>query len=53
LFVLFVVLASAYRWGFRGTLGTALVTIAVLLAETALATAGPWKTTLFSSMAST
>jgi len=51
LFFLFVVLASAYRWGFRETLATAVVTIIVCLAETGIAVAGPWKATLFSSIA--
>lgn len=50
LFFLFVVLASAYRWGFRETLGTAMITIAVYLVETAIAAASPWKATLFSSI---
>ncbi len=51
LFFLFVVLAAAYRWGFRETLGTTLVTIAVFLLETASAVAGPWQTTLFAVIA--
>jgi signal transduction histidine kinase len=50
LFFLFVVLAAAYRWGFRATLGTALVTIVVYLAETAVAAAGPWKSTSFATL---
>lgn len=51
MFFLFLVLASAYRWGFRATLGTALVTIAVFLVESAIALAGPWNGTVFESMA--
>lgn len=51
LFFLFAVLAAAYRWGFRETLVTALVTIAVLLVEAAVAVAGPWKNTVFASFA--
>jgi signal transduction histidine kinase len=42
LFFLFVVLAAANRWGFRGTAGTAVITVAVFLIETAIAAAGPW-----------
>lgn len=49
LFFLFVVLAAAYRGGFRGTMGTAAVTIAIFLVETAIAAAGPWKATWFAS----
>jgi signal transduction histidine kinase len=51
LFFLFVVLAAAYRGGFRGTMGTAAVTVAVFLVETAIAAAGPWKATWFASFA--
>jgi signal transduction histidine kinase len=51
LFFLFVVLASAYRWGLRATLGTTLVTIAVFLLESAVAAAGPWSGTVFETMA--
>src|SRR5687768_5915776 len=36
LFFLFVVLAAAYRGGFRETIGTAAITIAVFLVETAI-----------------
>lgn len=46
LFYLFVVLSAAYRWGFRETLGTALVTAAVFFLETVVALAGPWRHTL-------
>jgi signal transduction histidine kinase len=49
LFFLFVVLAAAYRGGFRETVGTAAVTVAVFLIETAIAAAGPWNTTWFAS----
>jgi signal transduction histidine kinase len=44
---MFVVVAAAYRWGFRATAGTAAVTVAVFLIETAVAVAGPWNTTSF------
>ncbi|MGD9903313.1 MAG: sensor histidine kinase [Vicinamibacterales bacterium] len=50
MFFLFLVLASAYRWGFRATLGTALGTIAVYLVESAIAVAGPWQGTVFETM---
>lgn len=50
LFFLFVVLAAAYRWGFRGTMTTAGVTIAVFLLETAVAASGPWKQTWFAAI---
>ena len=43
LFFLFVVLAAAYRWGFVGTVVTTAVTVAVLMAETLVAAAGPWR----------
>ncbi|MGQ0735959.1 MAG: sensor histidine kinase [Acidobacteriota bacterium] len=39
LFFLFVVLAAAYRWGFRETVATAAVVIVVFLGDTLLATA--------------
>jgi signal transduction histidine kinase len=45
LFFLFVVLASAYRWGFRETVGTSLLIIGIFLLQTAVAAAGPWQTT--------
>lgn len=51
LFFLFVVLASAYRWGFRETLGTALIIIAVMLVETAVVVAGPWTADVVAFMA--
>ncbi|MGH7575246.1 MAG: hypothetical protein ACREM1_08995, partial [Longimicrobiales bacterium] len=50
LFVLFVVLAAAYRWGLRETVGTALLTFAVFLVETAVAAASPWNSTWFTPM---
>jgi signal transduction histidine kinase len=49
LFFLFVVLAAANRWGFRETAGTAVITIAVFLIETAVAAAGPWNAAWFAS----
>jgi signal transduction histidine kinase len=50
LFFLFVVLAAAYRGGFRETMGTAVITVAVFLIETAIAAAGPWNSTWFESI---
>lgn len=50
LFFLFVLLASAMRWGFRETVATAGVTVLVFLAETFLATAGPWRSAWFSTI---
>jgi hypothetical protein len=49
LFFLFVLLAAAYRGGFRATMSTALVTVTVFLVETAIAAGGPWKATWFAS----
>jgi signal transduction histidine kinase len=46
LFFLFVLLAAAYRWGFRGTLVTAIVSIGIFLIESALMAMGPWSRTL-------
>jgi signal transduction histidine kinase len=51
LFFLFVLLAAAYRGGFRATMSTALVTVTVFLLETAIAAGGPWKATWFASFA--
>jgi len=50
LFFLFVVLASAYRWGFRQTLGTALIIIVVMLVEAAIVAAGPWTADVVAAM---
>jgi signal transduction histidine kinase len=50
LFFLFVVLAAAYRWGFRETVGTAAITVAVFLIETAITAAGPWHAAWFASI---
>jgi signal transduction histidine kinase len=50
LFFLFVVVAAAYRWGFRETAGTAAITVAVFLAETLIVVAGPWQTGWFASI---
>jgi hypothetical protein len=49
LFFVFALLAAAYRWGFRETLGTAVVTMAVYLVETTIAVAGPWNSTIFAA----
>lgn len=40
LFFVFVVVAAAYRWGFRETLMTAAVTVVLLLTETGLVATG-------------
>lgn len=50
LFFLYVVAASAYRWGFRETVATAGTTIAIFLVETIVAANGPWNRTWFSSI---
>ena len=42
LFFLFALLSAAYRWGFRETAGTAVITILVYLGEMAIAAIGPW-----------
>jgi signal transduction histidine kinase len=43
LFFIFTLLTAAYRWGFRETVGTAIVTVVIYLVETAIAVGGPWK----------
>ena len=50
LFFLFVVVAAAYRGGFRDTAGTAVIIVAVFLVETAIAAAGPWNSTWLASI---
>jgi signal transduction histidine kinase len=50
LFFLFVVLAAAYRWGFRETLATAGLAIAVFLLEIVVAEMGPWSDTWFAGV---
>ena len=45
LFFLFIVMAAAYRWGYRETLLTTSIIIALLLIETAIA--GAWDRTWF------
>lgn len=47
LFFLFVVAASAFRWGFRETIATVATTITIFLIESAIATRGPWNHSLF------
>src|SRR5262245_31222545 len=47
LFFLFVVLAAAYRWTFRETLGTTFIIAMVVLFETAMVMAGPLSSTLY------
>jgi len=49
LFFLFVLLAAAYRWGFRATLATAAVTTGIFLVQTAVAAMGPWSSTWFAT----
>ena len=46
LYFLFVVLAAAYRWGFRETIGTAAITMSVYLIETTVGITGAWSSTL-------
>lgn len=43
LFFIFVVLAAAFRWGFRGTMITAAVVVGLFAVETMLVTVGPWR----------
>ena len=50
LFFLFVLLAAAYRWGFRETFATALLIITIFLLETAVAVVGPWNRTWFANL---
>ena len=50
LFFLFVVLAAAYRGGFRETVGTAAIIVAVFLFETGIAVGGPWNNTWLGSL---
>lgn len=50
LFFLFVVLAAAYRWGFRETVGTAGVIVIIFLVETLVAAVGPWRATWFATI---
>ncbi|MEQ1758433.1 MAG: ATP-binding protein [Vicinamibacterales bacterium] len=49
LFFVFVVVASAYRWGFRETVATTVGMVVVFLLETAAAAAGPWRETLLAT----
>lgn len=50
LFFLFVVVAAAYRWGFRETVGTSLTIIGIFLLQTAMVAAGPWQTTWLAAL---
>lgn len=50
LFFMFVSLAAAYRWGLQETVATALITVSILLIETAVAVSGPWKNTWFADV---
>ena len=43
LFFIFVVLAAAYRWGFRGTVVTGAVVVGLLAIQSLVATLGPWR----------
>ncbi len=45
LFFLFIQLAAAYRWGFRETVVTTAVTVAIFLVETGIA--GAWNPSWF------
>src|SRR5262245_30183788 len=47
LFFIFVVLAAAFRWGFRGTMITAGIVLSLVTVQTVILTIGPWST-LFS-----
>ena len=47
LFFIFVVLAAAFRWGFRATMITAAVVFGLVAVQTLILAAGPWGT-LFS-----
>jgi signal transduction histidine kinase len=47
LFFIFVVLAAAFRWGFRATMITAAVVFGLVAVQTVVLAAGPWGT-LFS-----
>jgi signal transduction histidine kinase len=42
LFFIFVVLAAAFRWGFRATMITAAVVLGLVAAQTIILAAGPW-----------
>ena len=50
LFFLFALLAAAYRWGFRGTLVTALVSIGIFLIESAMIAMAPWARTWYADV---
>jgi signal transduction histidine kinase len=43
LFFIFVVLAAAYRWGFRGTIVTGAVVVGLVAVQSLIATLGPWR----------
>jgi len=42
LFFIFVVLAAAFRWGFRATMITAAVVLGLVAVQTIILAAGPW-----------
>jgi signal transduction histidine kinase len=42
LFFIFVVLAAAFRWGFRGTMITAGIVLSLVTVQTVILTIGPW-----------
>jgi signal transduction histidine kinase len=50
LFFLFVLLAAAYRWGFRETFATAILIVTIFLLETVVAVVGPWNRTWFANI---
>jgi len=43
LFFIFVVLAAAYRWGFRGTMVTGAVVVGLFGVQTSIVALGPWR----------
>jgi len=47
LFFIFVVLAAAYRWGFRGTVVTGAVVVGLVAIQSLVATLGPWRGLFF------
>jgi signal transduction histidine kinase len=50
LFFLFAVVSAAHRWGFRETVGTAVVTVGIVSIETVVAIAGPWQASWFAAI---
>jgi len=50
LFFLFVLLASAYRWGFRETVATTVVIVGIVVAQLLLVALGPWHAQWFGTV---